>query len=101
MLDLRRRAKALADMLSTRVGKAITVEIDGGELAELGPLFEHVKLALERVCADDLGRSSLAERVQRIELRGGGPSITLANGALEIRGPVGADRLQRDIDNAL
>jgi hypothetical protein len=101
MLDLRRRAKALADMLSTRVGKPIAIEIDGGELAELGPLFEHVKLALERVCADQLGRGSLAERVQRVELGGGGPSISLANGALVIRGPVSADRLQRDIDNAL
>jgi hypothetical protein len=101
MLDLRRRAKALGDLLATRAGKPIAVEIGAGEIAELAPLFEHVKLVLERVCADELGRGSLAANVQRIELRAGGPSVSLANGALTISGPIDRDRLQRDIDSAL
>lgn len=101
MLDLRRRAKALADQLATRAGKPIAIEIGAGDVAELGPLFEHLRIALERVCADDLGRASLAERVARIELRSGASGVSLASGTLVVAGPLAADRLQREIDAVL
>jgi hypothetical protein len=101
MLELKRRAKALADVLATRVGRAIAIDIGAGELAQLAPLFETVKLALDRVCADELGRGSLAERVQRIELRAGTPGVSLANATLAIAGPLAPARLQSELDAAL
>jgi len=101
MLDLKRRVKALADVLATRVGRAVTIDLGAGELASLAPLFEASKLALDRVCADELGRASLAERVQRIELRIGTPGVSLADGTLAVTGPLAVERLRDALDAVL
>ena len=101
MLDLRRRAKALADAIAARIGHALVIELGSGELAQLAPLFEATRVALDRVCADDLGRTSLAERVQQIELRIGPPGVSLANATLVISGPLMPDRLQKELDATL
>jgi hypothetical protein len=101
MLDLRRRVKALADLIATRIGRTITIELGAGELAQLAPLFETLRIALEHVCADELGRASLAERVQRIELRAGPPGLALANGQLVASGSLSAERISSELDAVL
>jgi len=101
MLDLRRRAKGLADLVATRIGHALVIELGSGELAQLAPLFEATRVALDRVCADDLGRTSLSERVQQIELRIGTPGVSLANATLVVSGPLTPDRLQKELDATL
>lgn len=101
MLDLKRRAKALGDLVTTRAQRPITVEVGAGELAELGPLLEMLKVALDRVCGDELGRGSLADRVQRVELRAGSPGVSLANAILVVSGPLTAERLQKELDAVL
>jgi len=102
MLDLRRRVKTLGDLLASRTGKSIAVELGTGELAQLAALFEYVKVALERVCGDELGRASLAERVQRIELRGGDNArVSLANGVLVFEGALASARLANELDALL
>jgi hypothetical protein len=101
MLDLKRRVKALTDVLATRVGRAVTIDLGTGELGLLAPLFEALKLTLDRVCADELGRTSLAERVRRIELRIGSPGVSLANGTLAVTGPLAVERLRDALDAVL
>jgi hypothetical protein len=101
MLDLRRRMKQLADALAARLGHGVAIEHGSGEVDQLGPLFEQLRLALDRVCADDLGRAALGERVQRIELRIGNPGVSLANGTIVVGGPLAADRLQLELDAVL
>jgi len=101
-LDLKRRAKALSDLLTSRVGSPISVDIGAGELAQVAPSFELVKVALERVCSDDIGRSSLAERVKRIEVRGGAAArVSLASGLLVVEGLLSSVRLQSELDALL
>lgn len=99
-LELKRRAKALADLLGAQLGHPIAIEV-GADLAVVAPLFETVKVALERVCADELGRAALADRVQTIQLTAGGPGVTLANNLLVIAGPLAPERLQAQLDAAL
>ena len=101
MLELKRRAKALGDLVTTRVQRAIAIEVGAGELAQLAPSLEMLKLALDRVCSDELGRGSLAERVQRIELRTGAPGVSLADGALVVSGTMAPERLQDELDSVL
>ena len=101
MLDLRRRVKALADLVAARTQRSIAIELGTGELAQLAPLFESLRLALEKVCADELGRASLAERVQHVEVREGPPGVTLANGRLVVAGPLPAARLASELDARL
>jgi len=101
MLDLKRRAKALADLATTRVQRAIAIEVGAGELAQLAPTLEMLKLALDRVCSDELGRASFADRVQRIELRAGAPGVSLANGTLVVSGALTIERLQDELDGLL
>jgi hypothetical protein len=101
MLDLRRRARGLADLVATRIGHALVIELGSGELVQLAPLFEATRVALDRVCADDLGRTALSERVQQIELRIGTPGVSLASATLVVSGPLTLDRLQKELDAAL
>jgi hypothetical protein len=101
MLDLKRRAKALSDLLATRLEHPVAIDIGAGELPQLAPLFAVFEHALQRVCADELGRASLRERVERVELRAGTPGVTLANKTLVVSGPLAADRLQTALDAAL
>lgn len=101
LLELRRRVKRLADTLAARVGRAIAIELGAGELEPLALLFEHVREALDGVCADELGRAALAERVQRIELATGAAGMSLVNGVLSVNGPLAADRVRRELDALL
>lgn len=101
MLELKRRGKALADLLAARLGHAIVVEFGAGEISQLAPLFEATRVALDRVCADELGRSSLAERVQCLELRIGSPGVSLATSTLVVSGPMAAESLRRELDAAM
>ena len=79
----------------------MAVELDAGELSQLAPLFESLKVALERVCADELGRTSLADRVQRIHLRIDTPGVSLSSGQLVISGPLAPDRMRKELDAVL
>jgi hypothetical protein len=101
MLELRRRAKAQSDLLAARTGKPIPIAVGDGELTTLASLFEALRTALTEVCADELGRNSLAERVARIELRAGAPAVALDGGTLIVTGPMAADRVRSAIDGVL
>ncbi|MFT3697888.1 MAG: hypothetical protein QM831_32410 [Kofleriaceae bacterium] len=99
-LELKRKAKALAD------ARMVPIEIGDGDLAPLAALFEVFRGVLERVCADELGRQSLAERVSRVVLRlGTSPSVTLVDRVLTITTSsterLQATRLQAQLDALL
>jgi len=105
-LELKRRARAFGEQLSAQVGSPIAIEIEPGELATLAPLFEQLRLTLERVCADELGRAALAQRVRAIRLGVG----TSAGVAMDVQTlvvttataePLGGARLQSTIDALL
>lgn len=99
-LELKRRAKALADVLATQLGHPVAIEV-GADLAVIAPLFETVRVALERVCADELGRTALGERVKAIELAAGSPGVSLAKRVLLIAGPLAPEQLQAQLDAVL
>jgi len=99
-LELKRRAKALADLLATQLGHPVAIEI-GAELGVVAPLFETVRAALEHVTADELGRTALAERVHAIQLTAGTPGVALANRTLVIAGPLAPERLRAQLDALL
>ena len=104
-LELKRRARALAEQVTAQVGAPIAIEIDAGELAVLAPLFEQVRLALEHVCADELGRAALGQKVRTVRLAIGAPGVALANQTLTATTatdqPLAGARLQSAIDALL
>jgi hypothetical protein len=104
MLDLKRRAKALGELLTTRLGRAVTVDVGAGELAVLAPLFESLRGVLDGVCADELGRTSLAQRVERIRVTtDAATEVSIANATLVVSTTtrLAAERLRRELDALL
>ena len=104
-LELKRRARAFADQLSAQVGAPIAIEVDG-ELAALAPLFEQVRIALEHVCADELGRAALAQRVRTVRLAAGASSSVAIDAqtlivTTTLADPLAGSRLQSAIDTLL
>jgi hypothetical protein len=99
-LELKRRAKALSDQLAAQLAHPVSIEV-GNELAVVAPLFESARVALDRVCADELGRAALAERVHAIQITSGASGVTLANQRLVISGPLAPERLQTQLDAVL
>ena len=71
----------------------------------LAPLFEQVRLALEHVCADELGRAALGQRVRTVQLSIGSPGVSLVNQTLTATSaadqPLAGARLQSAIDALL
>jgi hypothetical protein len=106
LLELKRRARALAEQLTAQVGAPLAIEIDAGELVVLAPLLEQVRLVLEHVCADELGRAALGQRVRTVRLAiGTSPGVALANQTLTATSaldqPLAGARLQSAIDALL
>lgn len=104
-LELKRRARALGEHLAARAGAPIAIEISTGDLTVLAPLFEQVRLALEHVCADELGRTALGQRVRTVQLSIGSPGVSLVNQTLTATSaadqPLAGARLQSAIDALL
>ncbi|HEY0252825.1 MAG TPA: hypothetical protein VGC41_14920 [Kofleriaceae bacterium] len=99
-LELKRRAKALSD---TRL---VPIEVADGELAPLAALFESFRIALEKVCADEVGRTAFSEQVKKVVLRlGATPGVKLSDRVLTVTSSpaerLALPRLQAQLDALL
>ena len=90
-LVLRREAASRAKLVSEKLGKALPFEVDWDHLGEaqlsgLGDVIVEVGDALLSLAGDPLGRTALAERVDRVRFTDAErPEVLLRERALEIR----------------
>jgi hypothetical protein len=105
-LELKRRARALGDLIAARIGTTVPVEIGTGDVGALGSLLAGLETALAKVFGDELGRAAFRERIQRVTLEVGASSgVRLRDGTLGVASTVSPrlphDRLAAELDAVL